>query len=131
MAYTLEGRLLEVCNCKVLCPCWIGEDPDFGTCNTIVAWHFDNGTIEGVDVSGTTISLVAHIPGNILEGNWRAVVYVSDNASPEQKEALLNVYTGKLGGPVGDLVQLVGEVVSVESGHPNDCSALNTGRLGA
>ncbi len=115
MAYTLEGRLLEVCNCKVLCPCWIGEDPDFGTCNTIVAWHFDNGTIEGVDVSGTTISLVAHIPGNILEGNWRAVVYVSDNASPEQKEALLNVYTGKLGGPVGDLVQLVGEVVSVES----------------
>jgi len=115
MAYTLEGKLLEVCNCKVLCPCWIGEDPDFGTCNTIVAWHFDNGTIEGVDVTGTTISLVAHIPGNILEGNWRAVVYVSDNASPEQKEALLNVYTGKLGGPVGELVQLVGEVVSVES----------------
>ena len=29
MAYHLEGRLLEVCNCRVLCPCWIGEDPDF------------------------------------------------------------------------------------------------------
>ena len=37
MAYHLEGRLLEVCNCRVLCPCWIGEDPDFGTCDTIVA----------------------------------------------------------------------------------------------
>ena len=44
MAYHLEGRLLEVCNCRVLCPCWIGEDPDFGTCDTIVAWHFDKGT---------------------------------------------------------------------------------------
>ena len=43
MAYHLEGRLLEVCNCRVLCPCWIGEDPDFGTCDTIVAWHFDKG----------------------------------------------------------------------------------------
>ena len=32
MAYHLEGRLLEVCNCRVLCPCWIGEDPDNGTC---------------------------------------------------------------------------------------------------
>jgi len=32
MAYTLEGRLLEVCNCKTLCPCWVGEDSDFGTC---------------------------------------------------------------------------------------------------
>ena len=44
MAYHLEGRLLEVCNCRVLCPCWIGEDPDFGTCDTIVSWHFDKGT---------------------------------------------------------------------------------------
>ena len=24
MGYQLEGRLLEVCNCRVLCPCWIG-----------------------------------------------------------------------------------------------------------
>lgn len=114
MAYKLEGRLLEVCNCNVLCPCWIGEDPDNGTCDTIVAWHFDKGEIDGVDVAGATIALVAHVPGNILEGNWRAAVYVDDKTTPEQEEAILNVYTGKLGGPVADLVQLVGEVVSVE-----------------
>lgn len=114
MAYRLEGRLLEVCNCKVLCPCWIGEDPDNGTRDTIVAWHFDKGTIDGVDVAGTTIAVVAHVPGNILKGNWRAAVYVSDKASAKQEEALLKVYTGKLGGPVADLVKLIGEVVSVE-----------------
>ena len=113
MAYKLEGRLLEVCNCNVLCPCWIGEDPDYGTCDTVVAWRFDKGTIEGVDVSGLTIACNAHIPGNILEGNWRATVFVDDNASPEQEEAMLNVYTGKLGGPVADLVALIGEVVGV------------------
>jgi hypothetical protein len=28
--YELEGSLLEVCTCNVLCPCWIGEDPDGG-----------------------------------------------------------------------------------------------------
>ena len=114
MAYHLEGRLLEVCNCRVLCPCWIGEDPDFGTCDTIIGWHFDKGTIDGVDVSGATIALIAHVPGNILQGNWRAAVYLSDNTSPKQEEAILAVYTGKKGGPVADLVKLVGEVVSVE-----------------
>ena len=114
MAYRLEGRLLEVCNCNVLCPCWIGEDPDPGTCDTIVSWHFDKGEIEGVDVTGTTVAVVAHLPGNVLKGNWRAAVYVSDNASDKQQEALLKVYTGKLGGPVADLVKLIGEVVSVE-----------------
>lgn len=115
MAYKLEGRLLEVCNCRVLCPCWIGEYPDFTTCSTIIGWHFDKGTIDGVDVAGTTLVMIAFIPGNILEGNWKGAVYVSDNASEAQKEALLKVYTGQLGGPVADLVQLVGEVVSVES----------------
>ncbi len=114
MAYKLEGRLLEVCNCRVLCPCWIGEDPDFGTCDTVIAWHFDKGEIDGVDVADMTIAVIAHVPGNILEGNWRAAVYVDDNASAEQEEAMLNVYTGKLGGPVADLVALIGEVVSVE-----------------
>ncbi len=82
MAYHLEGRLLEVCNCRVLCPCWIGEDPDFETCDTIVAWHFDKGTVDGVDVSGRTLAMIAHVPGNILQGNWTAAVYLDDKVSP-------------------------------------------------
>jgi hypothetical protein len=114
MAYHLEGRLLEVCNCRVLCPCWIGEDPDFGTCDTVIAWRFDKGTINGVDVADRTIAVIAHVPGNILQGNWRAAVYLDERVTPAQEQAILNVYTGKLGGPVGELVKLIGEVVSVQ-----------------
>ena len=114
MSYTLEGRLLEVCTCKTLCPCWIGEDPDFGTCDGTLAWHFDKGDIDGVDVSDLTFAVLAHIPGNILQGNWRVIAFVDENATPEQEEAILGVYTGKKGGPVADLAQLIGEVVAVE-----------------
>ena len=114
MAYHLEGRLLEVCNCRVLCPCWIGEDPDYGTCDTIVAWHIDKGTVNGVDVSDRTIAMIAHVPGNILQGNWKAAVFLDQRVSGPQEEALLGVYTGKLGGPVAELAKLVGEVVSVQ-----------------
>ena len=92
----------------------MGEDPDFGTCDTIIAWNMEKGEIDGIDVSGRTIAVVAHVPGNILEGNWRAAVFVDDGASDEQHEALLSVYTGQQGGPIADLVQLIGEVVSVE-----------------
>ncbi|GGF27156.1 hypothetical protein GCM10011611_36530 [Aliidongia dinghuensis] len=114
MAYHLEGRLLEVCDCRVLCPCWIGEDPDNGTCDSALAYHFDLGQIEGVDVAGRTIALVSHIPGNVLAGNFRVAVYIDDGASDAQQEALLKVYTGQLGGPVAELAKLVGEVVGVE-----------------
>ena len=114
MGYHLEGRLLEVCNCNVLCPCWIGEDPDNGTCDTIVAWRIDKGVVDGVEVGGNTIAAVAHVPGNILQGNWRAAIFLDENASKPQEQALLKVFTGQAGGPVADLAKLIGEVVSVE-----------------
>lgn len=114
MGYHLEGRLLEVCNCEVLCPCWIGEDPDNDYCQSIMAWNFDKGEIAGVDVSGLTIAALVHIPGNVLAGNWKAAIYVDENASDAQHDAILSVWSGQAGGPVADLVQLVGEVVSVE-----------------
>lgn len=114
MAYQLEGRILEVCTCNAICPCWVGEDPDGGTCDGVVAWHIDRGTVNGVDVSGRTLAVLVHIPGNVLKGNWRGVVYVDDQSTDQQQEALLNVWTGKLGGPVADLAQLIGQVDGVE-----------------
>ena len=62
MAYEIEGRLLEVCTCNVLCPCWVGEDPDYKTCDTTIAWGIEKGTIEGVNVDGLTMAVSAHIP---------------------------------------------------------------------
>jgi hypothetical protein len=112
--YQLEGTLLEVCSCNTLCPCWIGEDPDNGTCDTVIAYNLTSGKIRGVDVSGLSIVNVGHIPGNVLDGNWRIAVYVDDRASDEQMEAMLDAFNGKLGGPLADLAGLVGEVVSVE-----------------
>lgn len=112
--YQLEGTLLEVCSCDVLCPCWIGEDPDGGTCDSVVAYNLDKGTIRGVDVSGLTLVSAVNIPGNILEGNWRQLMLIDDRATEEQADAMLDAFSGKLGGPLADLARLVGEVVAVE-----------------
>jgi hypothetical protein len=114
VAYDLEGSLLEACDCGTLCPCWIGEDPDGGTCQAVVAYHFDRGEIGGVDVGGLSFVGIAYIPGNILEGNFTQVVFIDDNASEEQEQAMLDAFTGKLGGPLADLAELVSEVKAVK-----------------
>ncbi len=114
VAYDLEGSLLEACDCGTLCPCWIGEDPDGGTCQAVVAYHFDRGEIDGVDVGGLSFVQVAYIPGNILEGNITHVYFIDDSASEEQAQAMLDAFTGKLGGPLADLAELVGEVRDVK-----------------
>jgi len=115
VAYEIEGRLLEVCTCNVLCPCWVGEDPDYKTCDTVIAWGIENGSIDGVDVGGLTIAVSAHIPKNILiPKSWKAVVFVDDRATEKQQDALIRLFTGQLGGAVADLAGLIGEVVAVE-----------------
>jgi len=115
MAYEIEGRLLEVCTCNVLCPCWVGEDPDNKTCDTVIAWGIETGSIEGVDVGGLIMAVSAHIPKNILiPKSWKAVVFVDDRATAEQEAAMLRLFTGQLGGAVADLAGLIGEVVAVE-----------------
>ena len=115
MAYEIEGRLLEVCTCNVLCPCWVGEDPDFKTCDTVIAWGIEQGSIEGVSVDGLTMAVSAHIPKNILiPKSWKAVVFVDERATAEQEDALLRLFTGQLGGAIADLAGLIGEVVAVE-----------------
>ena len=113
MGYAVEGRLLEACSCGGPCPCWVGDDPDGGTCDAFLGYHYDRGHLNDVDVSGLTMAVVSHIPGNVLAGNWKVAVFVDSKASAKQKEAILAAHTGKLGGPLADLAKLIGEVVGV------------------
>ena len=99
----------------MLCPCWIGEDPDLGDCRSFLAYHISSGRVQGIDVSGLSVVAVCYIPGNVLAGNWEVVVLVDDKATPEQKDALVAALGGALGGPLADLAQLFGVVKGVES----------------
>jgi hypothetical protein len=115
VVYDLEGSLLEACSCGVLCPCWVGADPDGGTCDSFNAYRFERGVICGVDVSGLSIINICQIPGNVLApGSWRVVTYVDERADDAQFNAIVDAYHGRLGGPLADLAALVGEVVATE-----------------
>ena len=112
--YSLQGTLLEACSCGVLCPCWIGADPDGGECFAFISYHIDSGEIEGVDVSGLSHVAAVHIPGNVLAGNWEVVVFQDAAGTDEQRQKMLAAFGGDLGGPLGDLAQLVGTIKGVE-----------------
>ena len=114
-AYSLEGTLIEACSCNVNCHCWIGEDPDLGNCFAIVAYGIERGEVRGVDVSGLNLVLICNIPGNVLAGNWQVVALVDERGTEEQRNAMIEAFTGKLGGPLSDLWEaLIGEVKGVE-----------------
>ncbi len=78
--YQLEGSLLEVCSCNTLCPCWIGEDPDNGTCDTVIAYNLTSGKIRGVDVSGLSNRERGAHPRQRARRELAHAIYVDDRA---------------------------------------------------
>jgi hypothetical protein len=111
--YVLDGTLLEACSCGGPCPCWVGDDPDGGRCDSFNAYHIDRGQVGDVDVSNLSFVEICQIPGNVLAGNWRAVFYIDDKATPAQQEAILNAFGGKLGGPLANVASLISERIAV------------------
>ncbi len=107
MAYDLNGDLIEACSCGAPCPCWVGDDPDGGYCQSFTGYHIRQGTVGDVDVSGITLVSLVLIPGNVAAGNWSEVMFVSDSATDEQFEALMDAFRGKLGGPLEGLAALI------------------------
>lgn len=108
-AYVLEGTVMEACNCDALCPCCVGDNPDNGTCDSVLAYHIDRGQINGVDVANLTVLAVIHSPGNMFQGNWKRALVFDKRASHEQSVALTEAFEGRLGGPLADLARLVRE----------------------
>jgi hypothetical protein len=116
MAWSIEGRYFENCSCEVVCPCTVslslGADNDY--CRVILAFHIDQGEVDGVDVSGLNLAAVADTPRYMHEGNWRLGLLIDESASEEQAEKLGAVFSGQLGGPMEALSGLIGEQLGVE-----------------
>jgi len=113
--YTLEGTLLEACSCGILCPCWVGEDPDEEACYAFNAYHFTAGAVNDIDVAGCNYVRIVEIPGNVLTpASWRQVVFIDEGATKQQQDALIAAFAGELGGPLADLAGLIGETTAIK-----------------
>ncbi|HEY3020413.1 MAG TPA: DUF1326 domain-containing protein [Solirubrobacteraceae bacterium] len=116
MAWKLEGRYFENCSCNVPCPCTVsldlGADEDY--CHFLLAFHVDAGEVDGVDVGGLNVVTLGDTPKVMAEGNWRLGMVIDERASDEQADKLAAVFGGQLGGPMGGLAPLLGEVMGVE-----------------
>jgi len=117
MAWNLEGTYFENCNCDWVCPCTVTSLSAPATndrCQVVAVDHIDQGSIEGVDVSGLTVALVFDTPKMMTDGNWSLGLIIDQNASESQADALAKVFSGRLGGPMGGLAPLVGKFLGIE-----------------
>jgi hypothetical protein len=117
MSWKVEGTYFENCNCTWVCPCTVSSLTMPATqerCQVVLIYHVDSGEIDGADVSGLSVAVVADTPSQMTDGNWNLGLIIDERASTAQSDALAGVYSGQKGGPMAALAPLVGKVLGIE-----------------
>ena len=116
MSWNVKGSYVETCSCELMCPCNLSLDhgATYDYCRVSLVFNIREGSVEGTDVAGCKIAMIADTPKVMTEGNWRVGVFIDDAASEDQFQRLVQVFSGQLGGPMAGLAPLIGEMLGVE-----------------
>lgn len=96
--WRLEGEELGSCNCAWGCPCQFNALPTHGRCEALAAFQIHKGHYGDVPLDGLRTAAVLSWPGAVHEGNGTRRIIIDESASPEQRRALLELWSGKQGG---------------------------------
>lgn len=113
--WKLTGTYFETCNCETACPCVFLSAPTGGECTVLIGWHIDNGHFGDVSLDGLNVALAVHSPGHMAQVKWNAAVYLDGKANEAQKDALLKIFSGQVGGHPALLASHVGNILGVKS----------------
>jgi hypothetical protein len=116
VSWNLKGSYVETCSCELMCPCNLSFDhgATYDYCRVTLVFDIREGQVEGTDIGGLRVAAIADTPKVMTEGNWKLGVFIDERATDEQAEKLVGVFSGQLGGPMGALAPLVGEMLGVE-----------------
>lgn len=116
MSWNLRGSYAETCSCELMCPCNLSFDhgATYDFCRVTLGFNIRDGVVNGTDVAGRKVVVIADTPKVMTDGNWRVGVYIDDGASDEQFAGLVEVFSGQLGGPMAGLAPLIGEMLGAE-----------------
>ena len=109
MAWRVSGRSLELCSCRLLCPCWLSADvePDQGWCSGAFVFDVGEGNSDGIDLAGCKVAAGFEWPGNFWKGEGTARLYVDEAAGDDQRREVEAIFGGQKGGPLAFVLPAV------------------------
>jgi hypothetical protein len=104
VTYSVSGSYFESCNCDPICPCRMidgipGGRSTYGICTGALAWAVEDGSVGDVDVSGLAVALVVRYDDDEPGSPWTIVLHVDAAGDDRQRDALAEVFLGRVGGP--------------------------------
>ena len=93
------------------CPCDFNARPTHGGCQGLVGMRITKGHFDKVKLDGLMFAATVDFPGALHEGNGKMQPIIDERATPEQREALFNIMSGKYSAE-GTLFQIFSVIVT-------------------
>ena len=96
--WQLQGSLFDACNCETLCPCVYFQAPQGEDCRITTVWHIEKGYYGDTRLDDFTMAGIIYATQNPFMGAEKAAWIVDDKLAQDQRDALMEILTGKAGG---------------------------------
>jgi hypothetical protein len=95
--WRIKAEYIKNCNCAPGCPCDFWAAPTHYKCEGMMAFRILEGKFGDTKLDGAIVGGTYHWPGPLHLGNGTFQPYLSDKTTPQQREALLTILSGKAG----------------------------------
>lgn len=94
----LKMDYVETCNCDYGCPCNFNGFPTYGFCRGLLLNHIRSGNYGNINLDGLDVIYAESWPKAIHEGNGTMQLFITKKATNEQRDALVNIFSGEAKG---------------------------------
>lgn len=96
--WRIKGEEISNCNCAWGCPCQFNAPPTHGRCESVHIWQIREGHFGDTQLDGVRFAGIYWWPGAVHEGNGIRQMIIDEQATPEQRVALIAIESGTAGG---------------------------------
>ena len=96
--WNMKADYVETCSCDFGCPCNFNGFPSNGFCRALWLLHIREGNYGDVKLDGLEVIYAVSWPKAIHEGNGALQLFITKNSDKQQRDALVNIITGKAKG---------------------------------
>ena len=132
----IRGNYLEARTCQVYTgPCFANGEVGLTGKHAIMSWNIKQGKHEGIDLTGLSVAVVVSashtlgFAGLSDAKQLKSVVYVDENATPQQHHALLQFVRSHAGKAADNIVEVRSAPIEMELNYAKLTGNLQVGKL--
>ena len=101
--WLFKSETYDNCNCAINCGCQFNLPTTHGFCESAYVGEIVEGHFNGTPLAGLRWSAIYKWPGEIADGNGKALIVIDERADPAQRQALETILAGKACRPLSNV----------------------------